>query len=65
VITKQVNPPLVEAGREKIAIEELVLGLRRIVSVSEHAPDCRCLRAIALQTLKDASRWIEIPGGES
>jgi hypothetical protein len=61
VINRNPNLHLTEAGREQLAILELVRGLRSVAATAEHAPDCRALRALALGALRNASVWIELP----
>jgi hypothetical protein len=60
MITKPVNGRA-EIGREQIALDLLVLGLRTIATTAETASDPRLFRTIALQTLKEASRFVDLP----
>jgi hypothetical protein len=55
------NTPIL---RTELAIETLVRGLRQVVATVEHAPDPRVVRSIALQALRDASRFVELPPSE-
>ena len=56
-----VNTPL---RREELAIEVLVRGLTTIAATAEHASDPRVMRSIALQALRDANRFVDLPAPE-
>lgn len=61
MITKPLIPVLPVPKRQELAIEALVDGLKTVAAAAEHSSDPRLFREIALKTLKEASRWIEIP----